>query len=289
MPRIVAAFALLASAPLAVAQDPAAVVSRYLPAAAEHSVQRADGSTAVVALGMPLFAGEVVVVQAGGSVVLAYADGKSAEVNGGASFTVPEHEPLGFAAQVYGRLQSVLGRQYRRGENLATRGDGKCDDDTAPAQLAAPAIAAESYLGPGHTDLSLAWVGGCAPYTLSLQDANGRGYGAERLGRPQTRLDTPDLRAGEYTLVVSDARGERLSARILVRDTLPRGPFATVAEPAELDAVAYAAWLANHEEGRWRWESFQVLRPWIRNGSTLAGTYGDLVMWGDPRLSAVDD
>jgi hypothetical protein len=124
---------------------------------------------------------------------------------------------------------------------------------------------------------------------LSLQGASGRGYGAERLGRPQARLDTPGLRAGEYTLVVSDARGERLSARIVVRDALPPGPFAAAAEPSELDAVAYAAWLANHDDGRWRWESFQVLRPWIRNGSTLAGTYGDLVMWGDPRLPAVDD
>lgn len=289
MARLVLGLAMLALASLAAAQEPAAVVSRYLPANAEHSVARGDGTTTILALGMPLFANDVVAVSSDGSVVLTYADGESAQLAGGSSFTVPEREPLGFVAQVFGRLQTVLSRQYKQGANLATRGDGACADGVAATPLTAPALAAESYLVEGHADLSLAWVGGCSPYSLELASKAGQTYGATRLGRPQARLDTPNLGPGEYTLTIRDARGQTFAARVIVRDAAPKGPFAGDSDSSELRAVAYAAWLANEDDGRWRWESFQVLRPWIRGGSTLAGTYGDLVLWGDPRLAASDD
>jgi hypothetical protein len=44
--------------------------------------------------------------------------------------------------------------------------------------------------------------------------------------------------------------------------------------------TAQAIWLAQHEDGRWRLESFERLRPLIRAGDALAGTIGDGVLWG---------
>jgi hypothetical protein len=270
-------------------QEPAAVVSRYLPTKADHFIERADGTTAVVALGAPLFAGDSVVVLPGGSVVLAYSDGDTEELSGATSFTVPAREPMGLVAQMFGRLQTVLGRQYRQGANLATRGDSDCGgEDAAVLPLAVPALQPIAYLGPGHDDLSLAWVGGCGPYSLSISGHPGQRFSADGLLRPQARLATAGLATGEYRLSVRDASGQEYASRLVVHEGLPAGPFANDVDSNELTAVAYAAWLAGHEDGRWRWESFQVLRPWIRRGSALAGTYGDLLLWGDPHLAEID-
>lgn len=272
--------------PLAgMAQEPHAVVSRYLPASAEHIVQRTDGTRSLIALGNPLFAGDSIDVLSGGSVLLTYADGDTETLAGPTRFVVPERAPMGIIANFLGRLNSVLGREYRQGANLATRGGGSCDDDGNVQELKVPALSATTRLGPGHEDLSLAWIGGCAPYSLSISNGSGRTFTAEQLGRPQARLATPNLAPGEYTLTVRDADGGAFVSRLIVHETLPEGPFASAIDDNELTAVAHAAWLANLENQAWRWESFQLLRPWIRQGSTLAGTYGDLLLWGDPSLS----
>lgn len=273
---------LLGAPALALAQEPSAVVSRYLPAAAEHAIQRADGTRSLISLGSPVFAGDIVEVLDGGSVVLAYTDGETEELSGATAFTVPDKAPMGFIAQVFGRLQTVLGREYRQGANLATRGGASCADGAEPTDLRAPALPPTTRLGPGHEDLSLAWSGGCAPYELSITATPGRSYAADRLARPLARLATPGLDTGEYRVTVRDAAGREIVSRLFVHEALPAAPFAADPNAGELSAVAYAAWLADHEDGAWRWESFQVLRPWIRRGSTLAGTYGDLLLWGDP-------
>lgn len=270
----------------AAAQEPAGVVSRYLPASAEHTIERADGTRVIVALGSPVFAGDEIDVLDGGTLVLSYADGDSETLAGTTRFTVPDKAPLGFMASVFGRLQGVLGRQYRQGANLATRGDGSCDGGSA-AELTVPALGDLAQLGPGHEDLSLAWVGGCAPYAWTLA-GGGKQYAAEGLPRPQGRIATPGLGPGDYTLTISDADGRAVTSRVIVRERLPEAPFDAAAGPGELAAVAYAAWLAEHEAGQWRWESFQFLRPFIRGGSTMAGTYGDVLLWGDPSPGETD-
>lgn len=274
----------------AAAEEAAAVVAKYLPPKAEHAVIRNGDDEGLLGLGTPLYAGDTIRVVAGGSVSIAFADGNTETLDGPQEFTVPDAEPMGATARIFGRLQAMLGRKYRQGGNLATRGPGDCPVDSAekPA-LAAPALHTETHVVAGHDNLALAWTGGCAPYSLSVGASGNTIVDIADLKRPQTRIDSAALDAGRYVLVIRDAAGQTLNVSLTVGARSPQGPVTLAADSSELDAVAHVAWLANHDDGRWRWESFQQLRPWIRKGGTLAGTYGDLVMWGDPSLDLADD
>ena len=266
----------------ALADSPVAVVAKYLPPKAELAVERAGGGDAIAGLGTPLYAGDTLKVSDGGSVQIAYADGAREDLDGPTAFTVPEKEEMGMAARIYSRLQTMLGREYRQGSNLATRGPGSCEADSAP--LEAPVLGSTTMLSNSHENIALAWIGGCAPYSLSVNGSGNADIRLADLKRPLTRVGTEQLSVGEYTLTIRDARPQDLSVKLIVVDGLPDGPIEHASIDSELDAVAYAAWLANHEDGYWRLESFQQLRPWIRAGGAMAGTYGDLVMWGDPSL-----
>lgn len=289
MNRCVAVLVLILMPLHVVAQEAAAVVAKYLPPKAQHAVIRNGDDATVLGLGTPLYAGDTLRVAAGGSVSIAYADGTAEMLEGPREFTVPEAEPLGAAARIFDRLQVMLGRKYRQGGNLATRGPGDCPADAVelPA-LAAPALHASTSIKQGHDNLALAWTGGCAPYSLSLAGSGQGLINIANLKRPQTRIDGAALDAGTYVLAIRDAADQRVEFNVIVLPDLPIGPVTIAEDSSELDAVAYAAWLANYEDGKWRWESFQQLRPWIRQGGTLAGTYGDLVMWGDPSLELAD-
>lgn len=278
---------LIALAGAAQAGDPSAIVAKYLPPKGEHVVIRGDGVEGLVGLGTSLQEGDKLVVKAGGSIVLAYSDGSQEELRGPKTFTIPAREPMGTTARILGRMQSLLGRKYRQGSNLATRNPGTCPDEAQPAaSLQAPVLAPVTRLAAGHDNVSLAWTGGCPPYELSMTAAEPAVQ--KNLKRPQARLQLGGLAAGTYSLVIRDAHSQTITVEVVVYDTLPPGPLES-GSASEVDAVAYAGWLANHEEGAWRLESFQQLRPWIRQGSALAGTYGDLVMWGDPSLDSDAD
>lgn len=271
----------LLTATASAAEDATAVVAKYLPPKAEHVIVRADGEGAIAGLGTPLFAGDTVKVEDGGSLVIAYADGDRDELQGPVTFAVPEKEPMGAAARIYDRLQVMLGRKYRQGSNLATRNAGDCDANDLP--LEAPVLSATTFLSVGHENVALAWVGGCAPYSLSMEGPGSTRIQLNGLKRPLTRIDSNGLTAGSYKLIISDARAQELLVSVVLTH-LPVGPIDYGNIESELDAVAYAAWLANHEDGGWRLESFQQIRPWIRDGGVMAGTFGDMIMWGDPSL-----
>ncbi len=265
----------------AVAEDAAAVVAKYLPPKAEHIIVRSDGEESTAGLGTPLYAGDAVRVADGGSLVVAYADGGRDTIEGPTTFSVPEKEPMGMTARIYDRLQVILGRQYRQGANLATRNPGDCKN--AALVFDAPVLRETTYLSVGHENIALAWVGGCAPYSLSLEGTEANRIRQDDLKRPLTRFDGRGLAAGDYQLTLRDAQAQAITVTVTLGD-LPAGPINQADVQTELDVVAYAAWLANYDGGSWRLESFQQLRPWIRDGGVMAGTFGDLVMWGDPSL-----
>lgn len=264
------------------AENPVAVVARYLPPKAEPVVTRTGGEEVVAGLGTPLYVGDTVTLADGGSLDIAYADGARESLAGPTEFTVPEKEEMGLAARVYDRLQNMLGRKYRQGSNLATRNPGHCGSSTPP--LDAPVLSPTTFLLRGHENVALAWTGGCAPYTLEVSGPLDTPLQMTDLKRPLTRLDAQQLATGRYSLTIKDSRKREVAVELIVIDTLPDGPVASSGIDSELDAVAYTAWLANYDNGNWRLESFQQLRPWIRKGGAMAGTYGDLVMWGDPHL-----
>lgn len=277
--HVIALLALLPS--VSAAQDASAVVAKYLPPKAEHVIVRAGGEESIAGLGTPLYAGDTVKVADGGSLVVAYADGGRENLEGPTAFAVPEKERMGMAGRIYDRLQIILGREYRQGSNLATRNAGSCNSNTPP--LDAPVLSSTTYLSVGHENIALAWVGGCAPYSLRYDGPGDTRIRLRDLKRPLTRIDVRGLAAGDYTLTIADAQEQEIAVAVVLTD-LPDGPIEYGNIQSELDAVAHAAWLANHEGGGWRLESFQQIRPWIRDGGVMAGTFGDLIMWGDPRL-----
>jgi len=276
--------AILLSSPAMAADAPVAVIAKYLPPTAEVVIKRAIGEGATAGLGTPLYVGDTIVVAKGGTLEIAYADGAREELAGPTAFTLPEKQKMGMAARIYGRLQTALGRKYRQGSNLATRNSGSCSSAALP--LEAPVLHPTTILKNGHENIALAWVGGCAPYTLTVSSPGNTRVRLNDLKRPMTRIDAERFTTGEYALNIRDARAQEISVALLVVDTLPGGPIDSASIASELDAVAYAAWLANYDGGDWRLESFQQLRPWIRDGGAMAGTYGDLIMWGNPSLES---
>jgi hypothetical protein len=98
----------------------------------------------------------------------------------------------------------------------------------------------------------------------------------------QVRLDDVPLTVGKYAVVVTDVQGRQLNATLEAVKTGPVLPPELAADGSNLGITAQAVWLAGHDGGRWRLESFERLRPLIRAGDTLAGTIGDGVLWGPP-------
>ena len=64
---------------------------------------------------------------------------------------------------------------------------------------------------------------------------------------------------------------------------VPKLPADLANDTSPLGIVAGAVWLAEQDQGRWRFDSFERLRPLIRAGDPLAGAIGDGVLWADSR------
>jgi hypothetical protein len=62
---------------------------------------------------------------------------------------------------------------------------------------------------------------------------------------------------------------------------MPPPPPDLAGDPSALAVIARAIWLADQDEGAWRLDSFEMLRPAIRRGDPLAGRVGDVLLWQD--------
>ena len=96
----------------------------------------------------------------------------------------------------------------------------------------------------------------------------------------QVRLDDVPLAPGRYTVVITDIDSRRFEGALEATGRGPALPAELAADTSSLGVVAQAVWLADHEGGRWRLESFERLRPLIRAGDPLANAIGDGVLWG---------
>jgi hypothetical protein len=271
----------------AAAQGIAGIVIEYQPAAATHTVQRAqDGVSELVGLGTPVHVGDRVVIGERGAVTIEFANGRRETYTGPQTVLVPAVPPLGVAGRIIQGLRSLVAQEYRSGTTAATRGTGECAGVADPPPVTAPVLRPVTRLLAGTRDLSLAWLGGCAPYAVRLERGGRSLVDAAGLGRPLLRTDTIVLEPGAYRLAITTS-GPATGAAfdVIVADALPAAPDGLDADDSPLGHVARAAWLAELDDGAWRWEAFQLLRPLIREGHTLAGVLADLLMWGDPELA----
>lgn len=258
------------------------VVAEYRPAASRFTLTRAPrGESVPVQIGAVVQAGDRVVLPAGASMSLQLASGEAKTFNGPGTFEVPEGRPLGKLATIIGSLKSMLDDEYRLAGTAASRGGESCGKDGVPVRpIEVPILAGGASIIAGERDLPLAWHGGCPPFVVRVVSGDDNVVYRESIAGWQVRLDDVPLVAGTYTVVVADAGGRAFKTSLEAVKEGPVVPSDLASDGSNLGVTAQAAWLAHQDGGRWRLESFERLRPLIRSGDALAGTFGDGLLWG---------
>jgi len=265
------------------AEDGVGVVAEYRPAASRFSFTRGAAAQQVpVRIGTVVRAGDRLSLPAGSAVVIRQGDGQQREFTGPGTFDVPATSSLGTLASVFRSISAVFDDEYRLAGTAASRGGEDCHNkDGAVSPIEVPILAGAPALAAGERDLPLAWVGGCTPFEVSLLTADGRTLYRESVAGRQVRLDDVPLAVGRYEIVIADASGLNFRGSVDAVTAAPALPGDIAGDSSPLGVVAGAVWLAQQESGRWRFESFERLRPLIRAGDPLAGAIGDGVLWGD--------
>lgn len=287
-PRSIVLLALVAtsSAVTASAADPSAsgvgVVAEYRPASGRFNFTRAPkGEQVPVRIGSVVQSGDKLSLPAGASVLLQLSDGKVMAFNGPGAFVVPDGRPLGKLATIITSLGSMLDDEYRLSGTAASRGGESCGKDGVVVKpIEVPILAGGANIVAGERDLPLAWRGGCPPFVVKVLSGGDSLVYRESIAGWQVRLDDVPLAAGTYVVVVADSDGRQFKADLVAAKEGPALPTELAADNSSLGVTAQAAWLARQDEGRWRLESFERLRPLIRGGDALAGTFGDGLLWG---------
>jgi hypothetical protein len=280
------AIAAIGSSPVTHAADSSAsgvgVVSEYRPAAGRFSFTRAPkGDQVAVQIGSVVQAGDRLSLPAGASVSLQLSNGKSTTFSGPGTFQVPDGRPLGKLATIITSVIPMLDDEYRLAGTAASRGGDSCGKDGAVVKpIEVPILAGGANIVAGERDLPLAWRGGCPPFVVKVLSGDDSLVYRESIAGWQVRLDDVRLTAGSYVVVVADADGRPFKADLVAVKDGPVLPPDLASDSSNLGVTAQAAWLARQDAGRWRLESFERLRPLIRSGDALAGTFGDGLLWG---------
>ncbi|MFO1207341.1 MAG: hypothetical protein U1E63_16725 [Burkholderiales bacterium] len=258
------------------------VVAEYRPAAGRFNFTRAPKGDAVpVQIGSVVQAGDRLTLPAGASVSLQLSNGKSTTFNGPGSFEVPDGRPLGKLATIIASVIPMLDDEYRMAGTAASRGGESCAKDGVGVKpIEVPILAGGANIVAGERDLPLAWRGGCPPFLVRVLSGDDSVVHRESIAGWQVRLDDVPLAVGSYVVVVADAGGGQSKFDLVAVNDGPVLPPDLAADNSNLGITAQAAWLARQDDGRWRLESFERLRPLIRSGDTLAGTLGDALLWG---------
>lgn len=263
------------------------VVAEYRPASGRFNFTRAPkGEPVPVRIGAVVQSGDKLALPAGASVSLQLANGKAIAFNGPGTFEVPDGRPLGKLATIITSLGSMLDDEYRLSGTAASRGGDSCGKDGAVVKpIEVPILAGGANIVAGERDLPLAWLGGCPPFLVKVLSGDDSLVYRESIAGWQVRLDDVPLAAGIYVVVVADAGGRLFKADLVAVKQGPALPAELAADTSSLGVTAQAAWLARQDDGRWRLESFERLRPLIRSGDALAGTFGDGLLWGSAQAN----
>lgn len=278
---LLGASGLAASAPVHAATDGVGVVAEYRPASARFNFSRPPrGEPVAVRIGTVVLAGDQLTLPAGASVKLQLADGKTRDFQGPGDFVVPEAGALGKLASIFQSLPKLFDDEYRLSGTAASRGGEECADAGKAGPIEVPILVPGSRVAAGERDLPLAWRGGCPPFVVAVRSGRDQLVHRESIEGWQVRLDDVRLDAGRYAVLITDATGKRFEGQLDAVPAIPQIPADLRADASNLGVTAQAVWLASQEAGRWRLDSFELLRPLIRAGDPLAGTIGDGLLWG---------
>lgn len=273
---------------VAQAEESIGVVAEYRPVTGRFMLVRGPRDSVAVKLGTVVHAGDVVTLPAGASIMVQRPRTEPLRLNGPGRQVVPTSPRMGALASFFRALPNLFDDSYRQSRMAAGRGHTQCPGAGTPAAaIEFPMVTPGARIAAGPRDLPLAWRGGCPPYSVSLLAGNDTLAQRSAIAAPQVRLDGLTLRPGPVELVIRDAAGQHHVGTLEVMATLPTSPVELAADTSAFGTVAYAAWLAELDGGRWQFDAFERLRPLIRAGDELASALGDAILWG--RVTSATD
>lgn len=241
------------------------------------TVQR--GQTALQAsVDMRIQAGDVVLIKdKRASVRLTFPDGQSKWVNLAESPYTFATRQSGWSdsfkrvAQQVGFFNRLPRSDVAATVTRASTGKGaRSPELDCGGELNEPVIPADNVKPPvklvaGERALHFRWIGGMAPYTLTLlQDGKLIQEATVKQGC-QVTLPTHDWKPGVYTLVLKDPTSRKIwtdkTLTFVTAETLPAVPaqFKNADLSQAEQQLLYADWLANQSEGAWRLEAVQIV------------------------------
>jgi hypothetical protein len=258
------------------------VIAGYRPAAARYTLVRPPtGEKVPVRIGALVAAGDRLSLPAGASVAVQLANDATTNLQGPGEFVIPAARPLGKLAVLFRSLPGLFDEEYRLDGTAASRGGEGCGHDgTAVPPIAVPLLVPGASLVAGTRDLPLAWRGGCAPFDVRVLAGRVTLARRDAIDGSRVRLDGVSFAPGRYTITITDVAHRRFEGTLEAVAAAPAIPVDLASDTSRLGVVAQAVWLAQQDQGRWKLESFDRLRPLIRAGDPLAGAIGDGVLWG---------
>ena len=138
-------------------------------------------------------------------------------------------------------------------------------------------------LEAGHRPLALIWSGGTPPFSITIEDEDGRELAhADGLNTPVFRSAPLELDPGRYLLTLSDAGGPDggkmfpFSAVSHERVPMPTPDLALEDQGHHaLADVIFATWLADQDKA-WIWDGFARVMPHVHSFPPAAALAGHL-------------
>lgn len=257
------------------------VVADYRPVTGRFFFRRAGARDSIpVRIGAVVQTGDQIALPAGASVTVQLGEGRTIVFPSGTS-VVPDGPSLSSRlASIYHSLSAVFDDDFRQSRTAASRGSTSCVAGEAVAQIEVPVFLSGATVAAGIRDLPVVWSGGCAPFDVSLLKGSDTVAVQRAIGTRQTRMNQLRLGEGRYVLRVTDGTGHKFEGFLDCVSHTPATPEEILRDTTALGVIAQAMWMATIDGGRWRLESFEMLRPLVRQRNPLAGAAADWVLWG---------
>jgi len=261
--------------------DDVGIVAEYRPATSRFFFRRGDGRDSVpVRIGTVVKAGDQIALPLGASVTIQLAEGKTIVFPAGNSVVPDAPEIGGRLVAIYHSLSSVFDGEFRQSRTAASRGGTSCGPNDWAKPIEVPIMVPGAKVTVGVRDLPVVWTGGCAPFIVALVRGSDTIAVQRAIDVRQVRLDHVLLAPSPYTLTVTDKTGLGFEGILEGVSAAPPLPADILHDGTPLGVIAQAVWLARIDHGRWRYDSFERLRPLVRQRNPLAGVIADGVLWG---------
>jgi len=241
------------------------VIIDYSPPGAMLYLERSELKLPV-RIATVVHAGDRIQLPADSSVTVERADSRRVSSSGPGTWEVPAAPALGSIAPYFHRLALIMDPDYRLSASAITREVQFCKRES----IAVPVLPKGALVKAGRRGLSMAWTGACPPYHLELKSAHDTLAVESGVASREFRFEQLTLDPGQYSVSITDSAGTIASFPFSARSEAPAWPDTLAADTSHLGTVARAVWLAEVDQGVWRIDSVELLRPLRRQHDRLA-------------------